>query len=339
MKRSTIVDVAQLAGVSIKTVSRVLNRESKVRQTTFDRVERAMKELHYQPNSSGRRLATNRTFLIGLVYDNTNASSSYINKVQDGALEACNEDHYDLLIHPCRHKDPSLLEQLGNLVTAPRVDGLLLTPPISDRPDVQALMQKVDVPNVVISRQSVTDTDWTVCTDDQNICAQMVKHLFDLGHERIAYIKGHPDHRAMLNRYMGYQDGMSNSGLDVLASLVVQGDLTFESGVECGKELLNLKPRPTAVFCANDHMAAGVIKVAHEMGLSIPGDVSVAGFDDVPLAAQIWPQLTTIRQPVVRMSHLAGSLLIERLRGATSSDVNRIVNAELVIRESTGVVP
>jgi len=339
VKRATIIDVAELAGVSIKTVSRVLNREPKVRNTTIEKVKQAMQTLSYEPNSSGRRLASNRTFLIGLIYDNENANSGYINPIQDGALEYCRSEHYDILLHPCKYRDTTLLSQLRDLVNAPRVDGLLLTPPISDLAEVRGLLRELNTPNVILSRESVTDSDWTVCTDDQNVCADMVKRLARLGHQRIAYVCGHPDHRAMLNRHRGYLDGMRESELTVRKSMIVQGDLTFESGIDSALRLLRSRTRPTAIFCANDQMAAGVIKVAHEKGLSIPGDLSVAGFDDVPLAGQIWPQLTTIRQPLRRMSRLAGKLLIQRLHGESPSDVNRIIKSEIIIRDSTGPAP
>ena len=159
------------------------------------------------------------------------------------------------------------------------------------------------------------------------------------GGGRIAFVKGDPGHAAVLKRYGGYLDGMRESGLEVVKSLAVQGDLSFESGIDCGLRLLRSSPPPTAIFCANDQMAAGIIKVAHEMELSIPGDLSVAGFDDMPLAGQIWPQLTTIRQPLRRMSHLAGSLLIRRLRGEIPDDINRVIKSEIVIRDSTGRAP
>ena len=339
MKRSTITDVADHAGVSIKTVSRVLNREPKVRKSTIKKVEQAMKELHYYPNSSGRRLASNRTFLVGLIYDNTNFNTGYINNVQNGSLESCREEHYDLLLYPCKYGDPTLIEQITDLVTAPRVDGLLITPPISDRADVRALMEELNTPFVDFARESVDDFEWTVCTDDQNVCAEMVKYLARLGHQRIAFVKGDPDHRATRNRYKGYLDGMRECGLRVLKSLVIQGNLSYESGIDAALRLLRAKNPPTAIFCANDQTAAGAMKVAHEMGLSIPGDVSIVGFDDVPLASQIWPQLTTIRQPLFRMSRLAGKLLIRRLRGEQPGDVDRVVKAEIVIRDSTGPAP
>jgi len=328
-----------LAGVSIKTVSRVLNREPKVRKSTLDKVEQAMKDLNYHPNSSGRRLASNRTYVVGLIYDNTNFNSGYINNIQNGALESCREEHYDLLLYPFTNNDPALCEQLEELVTEPRVDGLLITPPISDRPDVRALMEKLKTPFVDFSRESVKDSDWTVCTNDREVCAEMVMRLARLGHQRIAFVQGDPEHRATQNRFTGYQDGMREAGLKILRSLVFQGNLSYESGIDAALRFMRSKSPPTAIFCANDQTAAGAIKVIHEMGLSIPGDISIVGFDDVPLASQIWPQLTTIRQPLFRMSRLAGKLLMKRLRGETPGDVSRVIKADIMIRDSTGPAP
>jgi len=333
VKQATIDDVAELAGVSTKTVSRVLNHEPKVRSSTRSQVEQAISTLSYRPNSSARKLAGNRTYLLGLVY---NANSSYITSIQNGVLDACRDQHYDLLINPCAYTDATLLDELRDLVTTPRVDGLLLIPPVSDLLPVRELMRELKTPNVIVSRESVTDSEWTVCTNDKQVSTDVVQHLSRLGHERIAFVCGHPDHRAMANRFKGYRAGMQNAGLRVLKSLVAAGENTFESGIDCGLKLLRNEKRPTAIFCANDHMAAGVMKAAHEKGLSIPGDLSVAGFDDIPLANQIWPQLTTVRQPLHDMAMLAAELLIQRLRGNVPEGVNRVLDSKLIIRDSTG---
>ena len=336
MKNATIDDVAARAGVSIKTVSRVLNREPKVRESTRERVQEAMAHLNYRPNSPGRMLAGRKTYLLGLVY---NENSSYINRIQNGVLNTCRGEHYDLLIHPCKYSEPTLLAEVRELATAPRVDGLLLTPPISDLQEVRELVDELGTPNVAISRGTVEHADWAVTTNDREVCAEMVRHLVRLGHRQIAFVQSHPAHIAMTNRSQGFLDGMHTAGLEEHPDFIVGGDNNFESGIDCGVKLLRGERRPTAVFCANDHMAAGVMKVAHESGLSIPGDVSIAGFDDVPLAHQIWPQLTTVRQPLQEMAELASALLIERLRGNEIEDMVRTVPAEIVVRHSTGPAP
>ncbi len=334
--RKTIVDVAKAVGVSTKTVSRVLNREPNVKPATRDRILSAMKDLGYRPNSPARMLASNRTYLLGLIY---NASSSYITSIQNGVLAACRGEHYDLLIYPCRYTNPELLNEIREFVQGPRVDGLILVPPISDLEEVHDLLLELEFAKVAISREPASDSEWTVCTNDREICRDMTRHLSRLGHEHIAFITGHPDHKAMSNRYLGFLDGMCEAGLEVCDSLVVQGENTFESGIDGAVRLLRRKPRPTAIFCANDHMAAGVMKVAHERRLDIPRDLSIAGFDDMPIAARVWPQLTTVRQPLEEMALLAARQLIRRLRGEAAPKFNKLVGAELVIRQTTGPAP
>jgi LacI family transcriptional regulator len=336
LKRVTIDDVAHLAGVSIKTVSRVLNREPKVRESTRERVTQAMEALKYRPNSSARRLAGNCSYLLGLLYDNP--SPSYVTSIQGGVLEACRAEHYDILIHPCIYDSPDFMGEIADLLAGARVDGLILTPPLSDQPALRKLLRKLQIPNVVISISNEGDSRWTVDTNDREVCADMVRYLAGLGHQRIAFVQGHPDHKAIAQRFEGFQDGMKESGLKVSKSLCLQGYNTFDSGVKCGKQLLNRKVRPTAIFCANDDMAAGVLKVAHEMNIAIPGELSVAGFDDIPLASQYWPSLTTVRQPTHDMAKLATELLIKRLRTRTPEGARRVLISELVIRDSTGPV-
>ena len=335
-RNTTITDVAREAGVSIKTVSRVLNREPKVRDSTRQRVEDAIKALNYRPNSPGRMLAGSRTYLLGLIYSET---SSYIASIQNGVLEACYDEHYDLLIHPCRYTDPSLLDQIRELLSGPRVDGLLLVPPLSDLPEVRKLLRELNVPYVALANADADRRQPTVRTNDRDICREMVRYLFREGHERIAFVQSHPDHKAMADRFLGYQDGMAEAGLRIRKSLVIQGENTFESGVDCAIRLMRQRSQPTAIFCANDHMAAGAMKVIHEMGLSIPGDVSVAGFDDLPVAAQIWPALTTVRQPLNDMALRATRMLIARCRDPQVACDDQVVDAEIIVRKSTGPAP
>jgi LacI family transcriptional regulator len=337
LKKANIHDVARLADVSIKTVSRVLNHEPKVRKATKERVLEAMEALKYSPNSSARRLAGNRSYLLGLLYDDR--SGNYVTDTQSGVLAACKQDHYDLLIYPCRHSDPMLLDGISDLVSNGRVDGLLLTPPISDMAHVRQLVRQLEIPNVVIALAGMGRSKWTVDTNDREVCAEMVGYLAGLGHKRIAFIAGHPDHIAVTQRFEGYKNGMAENGLEVLEPYCEQGSNSYDSGVECGRRLLNKKQRPTAIFCANDEMAIGVKKVAHEMGISIPGSLSIVGFDDTPVASQLYPTLTTIRQPTRDMAKLATELLIKRLRGESPEGMKEMLKSELIIRNSAGPAP
>lgn len=333
---ATLADVAKSANVSMKTVSRVLNKSPNVKQATRDNVELAMRALSYRPNTPARMLASNKTFLIGLIY---NSSSSYIANIQNGVLRACKPEHYDVLIHPIAYDDPSLLDNLGEFISSKRVDGLMLLPPLADIEGVQELLDEHSVTNIAISRKSVSNQYATVCTNDREICHKMVRYLVDLGHERIAFVRARPDHKAMTDRFNGYLDGMAEKHLEVDDSLFAQGDNTFESGITCGQKLLSSQPRPTAIFCANDHMATGVMKVAHELGIKIPKDLSIAGFDDVPLASRVWPELTTVKQPMEEMALRATEDLIKMIRDDKSDQQQIVLEAQIIKRQSTGPVP
>lgn len=331
--RATIADVARLAGVSIKTVSRVANNEPNVRDGTRNKVLKVIDELSYRPNPSARNLASRRSYLLGLIYDNP--STSYLINVQDGALLSSRAAGYDLIIHPCVYKDPNLSSELKMMVTQSKPDGLIITPPLSDMSWVTELFQSLGVPFVRIAPADRNDQDHAIYTTDVLACTEMVVYLNSLGHSDIGFIIGHPDHGAVSQRFDGYKAGLKECGLTFRKEMVAQGFNTFESGIEGCQQLLELDKPPTAIFASNDDMAAGVMKVAHERGLSIPDDLSVAGFDDIPLASYLWPSLTTIRQPIQRMAQAAADLLITQLDD-NGKAIERIIHSELIIRESTG---
>ncbi|MDH3352618.1 MAG: substrate-binding domain-containing protein, partial [Gammaproteobacteria bacterium] len=175
--------------------------------------------------------------------------------------------------------------------------------------------------------------------NDREASAEMTRYLASLGHTRIAFITGHPRHKAVGNRLRGYRDGLQQSGLTFSEQLVVAGDNSFSSGEAAAAELLGRKPPPTAIFAANDDMAAGVIRVADRLGIDIPRQLSVAGFDDIALARQVYPTLTTIRQPLATMAERAALALIRDAREDHSSKGTEVVPATLQIRESTGPAP
>lgn len=339
--RATIDDVAARAGVSIKTVSRVLNNEPNVRPATRAQVEKAISELHYRPNTAARRLAGNRSYLFALVYDDPsrylNASATYITNLQGGALKKAREAGYDLLIHPCDVRDPGVVDEIKTLIEHSRIDGLLLAPPFAEVKAISRMLSSLGKPAVSVSPGDPHGFD-AVDTNDREVCAEMTRYLSALGHERIAFIKGNPAHRAIANRELGYHDGLADSNLPLRTSLIRQGDNSFESGFDCGLRLLRRKHPPTAIFAANDDMAAGVMQAAHELGLAIPEQVSVAGFDDVPLSRQVWPPLTTIHQPIFEMGALAAELLFRQVNGEELTQLTHI-ESTLVIRQSTAAPP
>jgi LacI family transcriptional regulator len=171
----------------------------------------------------------------------------------------------------------------------------------------------------------------TVSTNDREVGAEMTRYLASLGHRKIAFITGHHSHKAVANRFAGYKDGLQQSNLKYSERLIVAGDNSFGSGEVAAEKLLRRKVRPTAIFAANDDMAVAVIRVANRLGIKMPGELSVAGFDDIALARLVFPNLTTIRQPLSTMAERAASMLI---RGDKSGV--EIVPATLEIRESTG---
>ncbi len=334
MGKATIQDVARLAGVSIKTVSRVSNKEPNVREKTRERVQRVIDKLDYRPNPSARSLAATKSYVIGLLYDNP--SASYLINIQNGALHTSRAEGYDVVIYPCSYQDPRLVSSITSMISSKSVDGLILTPPLSDMDSLISELDKLGVSFVLVAPADHSNEYRSVYTNDRAVCADMTRHLVSLGHQRIAFIAGHRDHKAVGNRYLGYRDGLKSCGLKVDRRLVRQGDNSFKSGVRCAHGLLALPEPPTAIFAANDDMAAGVMTVAHEMGLEIPGDLSVAGFDDVPLASYIWPALTTIRQPIEEMAAKATALLLRRFRDEAGGDIDHTIDSSLVIRASTG---
>jgi LacI family transcriptional regulator len=331
---ATIHDVAERAGLSIKTVSRVVNRESNVRAETMRRVQQAINELNYRPNFSARNLAGRRAYLIVLVYDNP--GDSYLVRAQDGALHACQQLGFSLVLHPAAFDSPRLVEDVMALVRERRPTGLLLTPPVSD---VAALLDALDAADQDYGRLSALDTmrpGPLVTIDDHAAARDLVSYLFDLGHRRIAFIRGHAAHRSANTRYEGFMDAHAARELEVDPRLVLTGAFSFESGRECGRILLSRVERPTAVFAANDEMAAGVLHVARQLGLDVPAQLSVAGFDDNPLSRYVYPTLTTVRQPVRAMAEVCVRGLVDAARAGRREPLQHCLAHEIIVRDSTG---
>jgi LacI family transcriptional regulator len=174
-----------------------------------------------------------------------------------------------------------------------------------------------------------------VITDDERACFAMTRTLFALGHRQIAFIAGHPDHRAVGLRLEGYRAALKEMGLTENEDYIAQGYNSFESGEVAGAALLSLSQPPSAIFAANDDMAAGVMRIAYKFGISVPGQLSVVGFDDIPLASQMWPALSTVRQPIEAMAARAVKLLVARLRGEQELPMEVLIKSELVLRETT----
>ena len=343
MPRATIDDVAELAGVSIKTVSRVVNGEPNVRPATRDRVTAAIAELNYRPNLSARSLARQRSNLIVLVYDDPSLydapSAGYVVRLQAGTLRACRDAGYELLIHPCNYRDRHIRQELRSLIGQVRPDGIVLAAPISNMQKIVTGIAETGTPFVRLSPGAEDLDGLSIATDDRDVSAQMTRYLASLGHRRIAFISGNAAHKAVGNRLPGYRDGLRASGLPFDPELVAGGDNSIGSGEAAAETLLSLPSPPTAIFAANDDMAAGVLRVAYRRGLRVPAQLSVAGFDDSALARQVYPTLTTIRQPLASMADRAAQALVGLNGGSVPRGGTVVVPSTLEIRDSTGPAP
>ena len=329
--KTTITDVAKQAGVSMKTVSRVLNNEPNVAKVTRERVMRAASELNYTPNLAARGLASSRSYLIALLYDNP--SPSYLSNLQHGAVEACRRNGYHLVLEPIPIEDvegPGLEARLRRL----SVDGIIITPPLSDADHLLKVLSTLGLRYSVVSPEDIGEAP-TVFMDDSEAAFMMGQHLIELGHTDIGFVKGPDSHSSSVQRLAGFTSAMKKAGLSVRDDWMFSGDFTVQSGVEAARKLLSdPKDRPTAIFASNDDMAAGVMTYAARLGVSIPDDLSVCGFDDTPIAEIVWPKLTTIAQPIHEMGKQAVKMLIDR----SGKDRSRykMLEFELVKRDSTG---
>ena len=344
MARSvTINDVAKKAGVSIKTVSRVVNREANVREKTREKVMAAIKVLDYRPSQAARGLAGNRSYLMGLLYDNP--SPSYLANLQAGVLAACSAVSYGLALCPVSYNAPDMVMAVEAWIKHTGVDGVILTPPLSDSKRLLASLKAMGVPVVVVSSPGPKGelAMPAVMIDEEEAARQITTHLIEAGHKSIGFIKGHPDHYASAHRHAGFVAAMSEAGLKPQSAHVKEGQFDFASGEVAGEALLGLKGRPTAIFASNDDMAAGVMHVAHRMGLDIPRDLAVVGFDDTPLSRQIWPSLTTIRQPIRMIGERAAEILLTGFGGGKKKHraALHLLDFELKMRASStaGVPP
>lgn len=305
---TTIADVAKHAGVSMKTVSRVLNQEPHVREEVRERVRKAAAELRFQPSQSARRLAGKRSFLIAFLYDNPNPA--YVSAVQAGAAKCCRALGYHLVVEPIDLCAEGGAEIVGRLVGTLAPDGVILTPPLSDDAGLIAALARTRTRMALIGGDAA-GADVRIVMDERAAGRALTEHLLTLGHRRIGFVRGHPHHAAAARRYDGYRDAHAQAGLSLAPELVAQGYFDLQSGVDAGRALLGLDERPTAIFSANDEMAIGVLIAAREQGLSVPEEVSIAGFDDTPISRHVSPSLTTVRQPLEDMGRLAVEGLLD----------------------------
>lgn len=333
MIRATMRDVANHAGVSIKTVSRVINNEPFVKESTRLKVQTAIDELDYVISLPARRLSSGQSETIGLIFHN--ASWHYIQDVQKAVLETARRYGYYTLIHPCDMTREDDIREILNLVFHHLVDGLIFTPPADNAHSLIQELKQLETPFICLSPKDRPVCCPYVTTTDQQGAFDMTSYLIELGHTHIGFVRGPDVQQAPHDRLEGYLAALQAASIPANPTLIVQGDDHFASGQAATNALLAVNPRPTAIFCNNDEMAAGAISAIFQSGLRVPADISVAGFDNIPLASQIWPPLTTVEQPIFKMAESATQQLIKVLNGETGIDPCIEIDTRLVIRQST----
>lgn len=305
---ATIQMVADRARVSPKTVSRIINNEQGVRSETRARILDAIRQLDYQPNLNARGLAGARSFLIGLFYDKP---GDYLSEFQTGAVQRCRESDLHVMVQPLDIASKEMPRDVGMLVRQLRLEGAILLPPLSDHPVVRAALAEAGVPTVHIAPMRDPLDAPSVDTDDRAAARQMTVQLLEHGHRRIGFMLGPAGHRATEQRYLGFADAMHARAVSIDPELVQTGNFEFADGLECARRILAARSPPTAIFASNDDMAAAAACAARQIGLALPEGLSIAGFDDAPIASMMWPQLATVRQPVREIARIAADLIIQ----------------------------
>lgn len=335
---ATIQDVARHAGVSAMTVSRVVNGVKNVRESTREAVLEAIKHLNYSPNTAARSLAAGEATQIGLLY--SNPSAAYLSQFLVGALEAARRAGCHLVIEACESDIAADQAEAAHRFAQTEVEGVVLPPPLSESSVVQKELRAAGTPFVTVGGGKRRADDLNVRIDDFAAAAAITTHLIGLGHRHIGFIRGHPNQKISEDRFRGFCKALKDHGIDPKTVPVEQGYFTYRSGLSAAEKLLSAGNLPSAVFASNDDMAAAAVNVAHRQGLAVPGDLSVVGFDDTAPATTVWPELTTVRQPIAAMAEAAVDILIAHLKaqrtGEPAGPASRVLDYELVIRDSSG---
>ena len=321
----TIREVAAQAGVSTMTVSRVINNDRNVRETTRNSVQSAMSALNYTPNPAAQSLAGADRIRIGLLY--SNPSAAYLSEFLLGGLDQVSRSNVGLVVEKCDSGADELVA--AQRLVNDRIDGVILPPPLCDAEAVIEMLYRHNVPAVAVATGRPSANLSAVSIDDRAAARTIAAHLIAQGHTRIGFIIGNTNQTVSDERLRGYRAALSEAGLPISADLEQQGDFSYRSGLDAAETLLTLSDRPTAIFASNDDMAAAAIAVAHRRSLDVPRDVSICGFDNTQIATTVWPELTTISQPIADMSRAAVSLLVDEIRARRSGEPPKHLHVQL----------
>ncbi|MBS1825639.1 MAG: LacI family DNA-binding transcriptional regulator [Acidobacteria bacterium] len=333
-KRVSIKDIARLARVSHSTVSRALRESPLVNPETAEKIRRIAAESGFRISAVARSLATSRTFTIGVVV--TSIDDPFVAEVVKGIEDEAIEHDYSVFLANC-HADPEREMKVVHSFEDRRVDGIVVT---ASRVGALygSVLERMHIPIVLLNNQHPSHFAHSICIDNFDASRQLVAHLIALGHRRIAYIGDRFGHGSDSERFSGYRAALDEADILFQPDLVVHGDGKAEGGKEAMAKLLAVHPHPTAVFGYNDMTAIGALKAIRARGLRVPADISLAGFDDLPLGLYIDPPLTTVRQPKQQMGRMAMQSLLTLIEG-NQAEQNVRVAGELIIRQSTAAPP
>lgn len=340
-KKPTIDDVAARADVARVTVSRVINGGPNVRPEVRERVRAAIKELGYQVNSQARNLAAGLPRQIVLLSEwnlDAEPNSYYHAGLELGALTACTAFGYDLSAQFVGSVAPDWRRRILALIENRQSDGCILPPPFADDLElIEAIAAGGKAVTCISAGPEMRRRASSVGIDDREAGYDIARHILELGHRRIAYVQGIAEHLSAEQRYDGFCRAVAECGLNPQQFPTIRGNFTFRSGIECADAILSLRPDVTAIICGNDDMAAGALFACHRRGLNIPGQISIAGFDDSPVSRVIWPPLTTVSQPVKDIGHRAVLMLRDEIEGRRhgAAPQYEVVEHKVIPRQST----
>jgi LacI family transcriptional regulator len=336
-KRARIQDVAKMAGVSSMTVSRVLSNHAKVSDAKRTLVMDAVKALNYRPNVSARRLASNKSFFIGLLY--FDSDTSYVSKFLLRGLKSCRLTGHHLVADEIDEDSEKSLASVQELIEVTKVDGIILLPPVCNDTKLLEMLKEKNISFVRIAPDSQFNLSPYICMDDYQASFELTELLIKQGHTKIGHIIGNPNQGVSRLRYQGYLDALRSNKISVPPEYIEQVLFTVDSGLMAAKKILSLPNRPTAIFAANDEMAAGALSAAHMNRLSVPNDLSIVGFDDGHIATAVSPNLTTVRQPIKQMADLAVEIIasgkFSDLSTSNTREYRNVLDFEIIERDST----
>jgi LacI family transcriptional regulator len=315
------------------TVSRVINGETNVRAATREVVNEAISALNYAPNPAARSLAGAGQTRIGLLY--SNPSAGFLSEYLLGSLDQAARSDVQIVVERCELGDHEI-EVTRHLIDG-GIDGIVLPPPLCENPAILELLAAAEVPTALVASGPPAGGTLAIRIDDREAALTMARHIVALGHRRIGFITGDPNLSASAHRLEGFRAALTELNVGLEEQLIAHGLYTYRSGLDAAEQLLDLPEPPTAIFASNDDMAAATVAVAHRRGIDVPGDLTVCGFDDTTLSTAIWPELTTIHQPIADMSRAAVELLVQairRPRGGEALKRQHLLDFTLIRRQS-----